>query len=455
MANTRNRVRYDGSSCINVRSITTAIELLSAQDTETPITRHDLATLLWFIETCVMSNHLYFDGTVPQPLVDRVTEEVAGFRQRFGVSELSISPISLKGSKEILDSATAAIVESGLLLESFEFDERLDRPVPDDDDYRLFRSTLDEEHGTESDRLKDRAVELVTDRFRGSKCLAGILNAGPQAVSVVQSIYRLYPDQPRLVSGALINRFRLNYLNELASGRRSAYVPNPNFEELTKLHAHLFKDFLLERMVREVGHDIHVENILVENLQQQVPLPPLGLYTLMTTKSAGNPVALLNDALESFRGDPSFQKMIWKVTREAMTLKQREAGLEELHGSVDDFFSERYKATAKAAEGIKALGSRSQAMKEYLIPAAVGAITGLAPLTFGVGVVALLCKALGGVATGATARVVGDKLVKSGFNTYISQYRNLRWEFAHEEALRQPMAALESQVERVFGRRLV
>jgi hypothetical protein len=98
----------------------------------------------------------------------------------------------------------------------------------------------------------------------------------------------------------LINRFRLNYLNQLASSVRGAYQPDLQFEQpISKQHIRLFKDHVIPLLIKR-SPEFDMPNPLAENLRLDVSLPSIGLYSLMITKEMGRPVAILETALNRF-----------------------------------------------------------------------------------------------------------------------------------------------------------
>lgn len=446
------KVRYDGSACLNLRSITDACDTLSGKGGNGVMRRDELASLLWFVETCVLSKRLYFDGTLPPDEVDQAQNVISKFMQQHSLSSVRIEPITFKQDADILHHAAAAIVESSLIINDLSLQPKLDREVEPDDHDAFFKVVQDEAGLTDQAR-ESRALDLVEQRFRGSKCLAGLFSAGRQAMTEVRGLYARHPGQGGLVTGALINRFRLNYLNQLASYRHGAYVPNPNFEPITEQHIRLFQDFLTKQIAREALHA--GADLLTEAFRDVTPLPPIGLYALMLTKEKGKPIAVLLTAIERFKKHRALRKLVWGHTKAGLELRARREQLDDYQREVNEYFLEAYRRLKEEGEGIREAVSFGDQIKKYTIPALFGVLAGLVPIPGAVGAAALAYQVLIGTAAGATAEALGDKLLSVGLNSYISEYKSFRFALASDPALAQPVARIADQVERVFGRKLV
>jgi hypothetical protein len=444
-------VRYDGSNCLNLRSISSALDLLSdTSGSGRPIEQRELATALWFVEMCVTSRRIYFDGTTPDGDVSAATDRIAWFVETNALGDLEIAPIAARNPEETLGHATAALTESALLLDSFRLESSLDQAVAASE-HDAFLQVVQAPLG--SDR-RARALELIEQRFRGSKCLAALVNAGPDVMALARRAYEQHPSEGPRVTGALINRFRLNYLNQLASSKRGAYAPNPNLEVLTKEHVRLFKDYLLTRMLEDLSVPRGRSNILIESLEESAPYPPLGLYALMLTPGQRRPVELLHTALERFKREKSLQRLIWEQTAEGLRLRASKADLEAYDRAVSEHFFAAYDRLEKEARGIEQFARPGQMLRKYLIPAAFGVLGSLLPVPPVVGAGAVLLKLFAGTTVGASLTALGDRLAGDGVNSYVSQYKKLAWNFSRDPALATPLAAIGATVERVFGRPL-
>lgn len=447
-------VRFDGSACLNVRSIETACNLFTAPSAvHQPISLSELGNALWFVETCVTAKGLFVDGTVPRQTFQGALDALARVKEQYDLPALDVRAIAFGRSDDVLRAATQAMTESRLLIERFAFDPALDRPVPGEE-HRRFVGELDAARRLDAPGRWQRALELVSDPFRGSKALAALLTLDAPGIAIARRLYGLHPGDGERVTGAIINRFRLNYLNELASSKQSAYVPNPNFEQVTKEHVRLFKDFLLERLVRDLQSAPDAPNLLVENLRSETPLPPIGLYALMATREERRPGAVLETALRGFRENVALMKHIWECTLGGMKIKST-ADRERVQAQIDAEFYKHYKTLEKEAAGIKVLSARAGRSRTYVVPALLKAGAGLVPKALGLGGLAdAVYQIVRDTASDASVGFLSGRLLGAGCDSYISEYQSFKWDLAQDDAVKQPLARLAQQVERVFGRPL-
>ncbi|MBI2123059.1 MAG: hypothetical protein HYT96_02740, partial [Armatimonadetes bacterium] len=281
----------------------------------------ELSTILWFVETCVTSKALFFDGTVPRETTEQALDEVEKLKRRYEVKQFEVSAIEFDDPRDTLSAASDALSESRLLLEHFKIDPGADKPV-EPSEHENFFNQLNAARSLGQSERRDTALEWVADAFRGSKCLAALIENGDTALNAAYQLYERHAGQGPLVTGALINRFRLNYVNQLAAQKRSAYVPDPSFESLTKEHVRLFKDYLIERIIQKIRTQPEDFNILVENMKAETPLPPIGLYALMATRATNRPGAILETAYNEFRQNDALMRVIWKNTKGGIAVKK-------------------------------------------------------------------------------------------------------------------------------------
>lgn len=443
-------VRYDGSACLNLRSINQAIETLSGKRRGEPMPREELASLLWFVEICVNSKDLYFDGTLPTDEVTAAQETIGEFLRQHAIPDVRIDPIAFSHSTDILGHAATAIVESSLIINELTLTKELDSAVKPKEHETFFQLVLAEANWSDQDR-QARALEMVEQRFRGSKCLAGLVSAGRATMADVRRLYEKHADQGSLVTAALINRFRLNYLNELASFKRGAYVPDPNFETITDQHVRLFGQYLAQALARQARP--RDDEVLAESLSETTPLPPIGLYALMLTRDRGAPVAVLLTAMDQFRSLNALRDLVAAHTRAGMNIQQRKQAVEESRRQIDNHFLDAYRAL-ETGKGIERIGGVGEKLKKYIVPALLSTVAGLVAGPVGVGAVALVSNVLIETATSASASAIGDALLGEGVNSYIAQYRTLRFALLEDPALAQPAGRIADQVQAVFGRTL-
>jgi hypothetical protein len=447
------KIRYDGSACLNVRSVSAACRSLGdSMPAGEPLGWDELSNVLWFVETCVTSRRLYFDGTVPRETVQGAVEQVGLLKRRCEVPQFDVEPIRFSAPEKTLAAARAAAAESRLLIERLAIDPVVDVPLPGPEHERFLRELRAARALRERER-GERTLEWVSDAFRGSKCLAAIVANGEGMIRAALDAYERHGDRQPAVTAALINRFRLNYVNELAAGRRSAYVPDPAFEVITREHVRLFKDYLLDRLVKNLEAGDAAPNLLVENLRAETPLPPIGLYALMATHAAGRPGAILETAFNEFRTDDGLMRLLWSNTRGGLRVRAEHPNHDGL-SEMEHYFYDHYKRLEKEAEGIRVLTRRGRAAT-YLIPALLKGLAKAVPETLGVGKLwDVLYAAVREAGIEASIPFLGDRLLAGGCDSYISQYRSLKWDLRNDDAVKKPLRTLGEQVHRVFGRPL-
>jgi hypothetical protein len=446
-------IRYDGSACLNVRSVVSACELLrTGAKSQEPLDWKELSNALWFVETSVTSKSLFFDGTVPKSTTDQAIDAIGQLTKDHQLNGFGVSPISFETPQEILDAARDAFGESHLLINNFKIDPA-DKPLAQAE-HDQFVSEMRKVRTLPEAARDAIALQWVSEAFRGSKCLAAMVANGEHTLTRAQEIYNQHPaNQGPLVTAAFINRFRLNYVNQLASRRSSAYVPDPSFETITQEHVRLFKDFLLDRVVKNTELPPNAENILLENMRSETPLPPIGLYALMATSAKKQPGAILETAYNQFRQDDGLMKLLWKNTRGGIALKK--SNNVENAAEIDQYFYERYKIIEKQSQGIKPPESHLRRSRAYLIPAFLKGLAKAVPEALGFGKIAdAVWTVLREAGIEASVPFLSDRLMGEGCDSYISQYKNLKWEFQKDDSVRVPLAKLSERVEQVFGRPL-
>ena len=414
-------VRYDGSTCVNVRSVTSACRTLAAEKPGSEsIGFNELSTILWFVEIAVTSRGLFFDGTVPRETTDRALGDIERLRRRYDLRLFEVMPIEFYDPRDILAAARDAFAESRLLIEHFTIDPNVDTPL-EQSEHGNFVKHLALARAALSSARDDLALEWVSDAFRGSKCLAALIANGEAALESAARLYDRYDGEKSVVTSALINRFRLNYINQLASQKQSAYVPDPAFENVTRQHVVLFKDYLVDQVVKRLKVDPGDSNILLENMRAETPLPPIGLYALMATRAQNRPGAILETAFNEFRQDDQLMKVIWKNTKGGIALLRDGGAHPEYVSEIEAYFYDHYKTLEKEAEGIKVLTKKGRT-STYLIPAVLKGIAKAVPEAAGnTWIGKVLFSVLRETGAEASIPFLSDRLLGEGCDSYISQ----------------------------------
>jgi len=85
------KVRYDGSACLNVRSVISALR--TGAKSQAPLHWEELSNALWFVETSVTSKSLFFDGTVPKNTTDQAADAIEQLKENLDLKSFGVSPI--------------------------------------------------------------------------------------------------------------------------------------------------------------------------------------------------------------------------------------------------------------------------------------------------------------------------------------------------------------------------
>ncbi|RUO19606.1 hypothetical protein CWE08_09240 [Aliidiomarina iranensis] len=230
--------QYTGASLLNARQLNLSVQLMvgeRAANSAKPsvLTRHNVMELLNVIESLAMSSRVLFDGSIQaqdkEPLI-----------ANNGLYHHLLQPTTLATSEDWLDCCVDAATQSWLLIDEWLTDVSNwceERPV-NTDDAEKFCAALKTGLDLEGTALHQYALQIVQDlSFLGAKAVAGVLLAIPdeQALARIKTALNLVAKdidlQPHFVAG-LVNRFRVNFVNELASQHEAAYVAAPVIEGL-------------------------------------------------------------------------------------------------------------------------------------------------------------------------------------------------------------------------------
>jgi hypothetical protein len=173
----------------------------------------------------------------------------------------------------------------------------------------------------------------------------------------------------------------------------------------------------------------------------------------MATKAIRRPAAILETAYNSFREDDSLMKLVWENTKGGIALR-KDRSTDDYVAAVEQHFYDHYKTLEKEAAGIKAL-TRRQSAKSYLVPAVLKGLSEVVPRTLGLSPPwEIVYGVLRGATIEASIPFLSDLLHCEDCDSYITQYRSLKWSLQDDPAVRVPLANLAEHVSRVFGRPL-
>ncbi|MFP4463384.1 MAG: hypothetical protein ACLFO0_05970 [Guyparkeria sp.] len=455
------KIRYDGTSCLNLRTIEHAYRFFSPdrRSPGEPIALSELLQALSFLETFITSRRLTFDGTVPAEQRERAEEIIEGF-----VSEVDLDkfrPVAVKPETdhafvEDLKTAGAALeIHLGNLTPI----SGSDRPLQPEAARRI-RGRLSQ-LGNEEPGLADLAVEEARSDYQGAKLVAALYLNGA-ASRVLEQLRPLEDEELSLHAAALINRFRLAYVNHLAAREKGVFVPNGSLEPVSHQGVELFQQHLVESCVRhnrdweslrgvlhrrlreEAGHDS-----TSESLEPSLELPPLGLYALMRVRSP-DPVQWLQDTHEHFRDYNKLFRTMWKTSQEGMRRGGRMTtgarDIDDYHAEITDFFEDQQ---GRLADG-RSVAWRKTGFRRYL-----GFVSSIAMKGVGAGFVDM--EGIIGAVLEEGVGELGDQFrdwIEAPSETHVTQYNRLGTHLGGRLPV-DIQSQLARRVEKVFGGPLV
>ena len=237
---------YRGPLAFNQRSVVQAIQTLQGRDEAgqglqgREMSLAELANVLIVLESLAMSNVMLVDGTLPPKDLERLAAEEAALKTATDV-QLGVERISPRREdlgllfQEAAETACLSIAE---VLGRATLPD--DRPLEGD----ITKFVADLKRGAADRMLANEIAAGIADdaaagreTYRGSKCVAGLLLAnavdGPDICGLAAQRLEAADDATsRRLAGALINRFRINYLNSIAGTRSAAYLADGSIENL-------------------------------------------------------------------------------------------------------------------------------------------------------------------------------------------------------------------------------
>lgn len=466
-------VQYTGPLTINARSIQQAYYTLFNRDSEGNIlndkdmTIGELTNLLSFLETCVMTDNIYFDGTIPPNDLEMTTKYVNQIKHELGLSKLSlknkikISSINFDTADDLLlickESAEQA---SEIIIDMNPKDllkNDIDEPVKDD--ISNFISTIFKNYGNiESQR--QASLEILSNvilgnkTFRGSKCVAGILVAECEEIDLLNVVKEKFmlctnENQKRYLIGALINRFRTNFISAQASTKKAAYLANPNIESLKNQQVLLLWKYLF-RKLKESYQD-KMSDELSKLFKGEYQSFPIGFIVLMKTQSK-NPLNLFDTAFKI--KEPIFNRIVAKQTPHKRFLHN--FGKEEFQELEDQLLGELYYEID--------IGEEKSIQKFYnfinfLIPVIIGATAASAYSYFikEFNIQSIIAAKEITVSTSAFLTKGILKLMNPSrrYNIYLDNFQRLK-DFYNKAVMNEKIGrSLSNQIESIFKRKLV
>jgi hypothetical protein len=458
---------------LNQRSILLASDLFLGEKRGTKITLSELLEALWVLDLMIVSDGIYYDGTLPLGDQERLRRETEALTKDLRVWKKSFEPImplnkdrqgewAWSAALDALDDlgAVQRIGQPSALSQGI-FDD-LDRPLPPEDAERLFRELEKHVKQRVSD---DELMDMLGGSFRGSKCVAGILTLGADSAEAALDLPNQLNCTPELAGGALINRFRFSYLRQLSFDARHVYVPAMNWKRLSQFHKYRVEDVwrrnAQSRYFGPLSKDIeqHFNTKLGDNDETPTfALPPLGLYCLMKAGPKYNPRGVVELALETYADYGELFRNFWKTTRKnqppvgGWTTLYENRVLDEVSQSIEQLLSDHLGKLEKAALGPSCNGSRVYryltAIVKLAAPVAGGLIGQIAEPSIGPVASFMLGASFGwGIEQ-------GHEIIKGRMLRHFDQYRALDGELMRTCAETLRLDRLSGQVKAVLDREL-
>ena len=451
---------FRGALAFNQRTLSGAIKsLLGESSPKAPksLSFSDLSNVLLVLESIAMSSGMCLDGTLPPADVTDMESALARIRDRSGVA---LDVEFLKPPAATLHTMFKSAANAAALLINEHLgslDEQTDKPLSGDVDISKFVAGLESASNSTSAHeialdIADKAAVGV-ETFRGSKCLAALILADQDPIPLVELAAKTIVGAPeatqRKAIAVLINRFRINYVNSLATLRDAAYLADTAIEPLKVEQVMVFSRYFAEKIAAQYRDELSVATRKL--FDQNLGGAPLGFAILMNSRGTSAP-QLLEEATRI--RSLEFVAAAARETPQKRFLHQFDEA--EFSNFRDYLFSERWSNLVKPPERSKFASCLWRTIQS---PAAVG--------TAAMAGVALAVMALGPGALAAGAAVGGGLMlnleqfagahVPSGTEANvvaIDQYRKLDKYFAAAAEDDRVVKALADRVERLFGRPL-
>jgi hypothetical protein len=221
----------------------------------------ELFQLLNYIEVCVMAEKLYFDGTLPSHELEHIHHK-SKWLQEF--SKNKILPITAENAGILIGYCKSAAEQSSELIQAINIKDILtngmDRPVKQ---FQGFRDAILKAYPSEKAK-QETSVQIADDilagkeTFNGGKCLIGILTAELPDANLLEIVVEKFDsctseEEQAFLVGALINRFRINYVNKISSQDEyeAAYLIDPAIEAIQSQQITLLWRYILKKMERK------------------------------------------------------------------------------------------------------------------------------------------------------------------------------------------------------------
>ena len=291
--------RLSGGACLSSRTIRAACKLFtSPTSSRSSLPLAELLDALWFLDQSIVSDHVSYDGTLPQDDIVSLRSLLCSFSEGSGFPPSHfrriVPPSFLEDQVPSMSAAAAALRDTS----SLRYCSGLDRPFPPDIATRFFNQ-LNQLAQARTPPPREQ-LKQIAQQFRGGKCIAGLalLPDFPTALKKAASTPCQF-SSPALAMAVLVNRFRFTYVRHLAFGASDVFVPSAAWRPLSASHADAFTKVLLDHFRHHLGP--HELQTLSASLGiQPAALPPLGLCALMNVSPTATPAVVACEAWQQF-----------------------------------------------------------------------------------------------------------------------------------------------------------
>lgn len=318
--------KYDGNILLNSRTIINCAETLQAFkpsiSSHRKIDEKQLVEFLTLIESLIIGRTIYYDGTAGGDVLSALSQAEEYIESHTDHDDANnLFTIAKPGSNEETLSfcRTAASTGEALMRQGIEeraFAQKKGFDLPKfESEIKLFQAewrTLPKS----PDLLREKAAEIVQKgKYRGSKCVAGILLASADHIENDKSSipiafvcadvindFRTTEEASRLLDYLMNDTFRPNLLPSLASDLcKASYFAHENVAQNSKDFHFSYTSYVAKSMVRDSKRlELCVGNLAAELGVKDEPIPWLGLLCLLNAEGS-SPFAIFEHALEDRR----------------------------------------------------------------------------------------------------------------------------------------------------------
>lgn len=472
--------RLDGGACLNQRSLGRVFQMFgpktqSASATASDISVADLLDVLWTLDLMIAHKHVSYDGTLPDADLRQISSAADKFCEASDWERQSIMAVTPRSEEHQLAFQIDAALD--MLDTPFEPIRELDQGVPTDQATTFFEAldaatSIDVEPDAAEPAARARLLELGKNRFRGSKCVAGLAGHGRDAAELAFALRDRLAD-PGLAVGLLINRFRFGYLRRLAWNAGDVYVPGTSWRRLSTENAKTFHQLLAQALGKKFFGRLQAELGGTDGASTTI-LPPVAIYCLIVANPAHGPSGVIDHAIALAR---DYRSTLQYMTRAVRDLQPSYSGWtqptgindidrlnEQIESNLVQHLGEVDKVAARYRQanppGYDRMFTYFTGISDQVIPGAAGGVVGAAAGQL------FTIDPLAGLAAGALGGTFAAPLVDAiktrGFPSarravygHLDAYRSLDAYLGARDAPPRHLSALESKVREVLNLRLV